>query len=280
MAENKLFLALPSTNGKNALDEEHAYLKVLGENTKSQEFERILTSVAAAFNWVEGEEFVLYYDHDRFQELFENCSPEVQKQRPSPVQLLSILSQMTKIPDKMPEITANHICFIKGILYGYVNLMGEALVDHDALVDRDHIELKDEKGDSVKLAFIDCQRERLFQWFVKNRTPQRLIDPNYAKHGILEKREGKEMISARSYTNEEYQDMLTWAIGAPGSRKKYFMDLEKGRLVIFWNENLKVPTFHFYDVDINNSGENAKMWHEGGRSLVEQIKNVAALKQQ
>lgn len=276
MAENKLFLVLPIAND-NALDEEQAYLKVLSAATEPKEFEGLLKRVVAAFSWVKGEEYVLYYDHARFRDLFKKCSPDVQKQRPSPVQLLSILSQMTKIPDKMPPISANHIPFENGILYGYVNLGGEALVDHEALVNRDHIEAEDVKGDSVRLVIIDCTREDIFQWFVKNRHPERVIDLNYAKHGVKEKGEDKEVISARTYTDEEYQTMLPWAVGAPGCRKKYFMDIKKGRLVIFWNENLQVPTYHYYDVDINDAVENAKMWQDGRRPLVDQIKKVAEL---
>ena len=96
-------------------------------------------------------------------------------------------------------------------------------------------------------------------------------------YGAKEKGENKEVISARSYTDEEYQAMLPWAVGAPGCRKKYYMDLKKGRLVIFWNENLQVPTYHFYDVNIDDAVEKAKIWQDGGRQLVDQIKKVAEL---
>ena len=277
MAANKLFLVLPIANN-NALDEERVYLKVLSAASEPKEFEGILKRVVAAFRWVEGEEYVLYYDHSRFRDLYKKCSPEVQMQRPSPVQLLSILSQMTKVPDKMPDVRVNHVPLKQGILYGFVNLEGEALIDHDALENREYIKVEDVKGSPVNLVVVNCKREDVFQWFVKNRNPVRVIDVNYAKHGAKEKGAGKEVISARSYSDEEYQAMLPWAIGAVGCRKKYFMDLNKGRLVIFWNENLEIPTYHYYDVDIDDASENAKMWQEGGREMVDQIKAVAALK--
>lgn len=279
MAENKLFLVLPIADA-NAMVEERAYLKVLNAATEPQEFEGVLRRVVTAFSWVKGEEYVLYYDQVKLRDLYKKCPLEVQNQRPSPVQLLSDLCHMTKIPDNMPRITANHVPFESGVLCGYVNLGGEALVDHGGLLDKNHIETQDEKGNSVKFVIIDCTREDVFRWFVENRHPKRAIDPNYLKHGKKEKGEDKEVISARSYSDEEYRSMLQWAVGEPGRRKKYYMDSEKRRLVIFWNENLLVPTYHYYDVDIDDAFEKAKLLKDCGRPLVEQIEQASALNRQ
>ncbi|MBR5063308.1 MAG: hypothetical protein IKX05_01190, partial [Bacteroidales bacterium] len=71
---------------------------------------------------------------------------------------------------------------------------------------------------------------------------------------------------------------LPWAVGATGCGRKYFKELKEGRLVIFWNENLMIPSYHYYDVEIDNPLENAKMWKDGGRSLVNQIAKVAELR--
>lgn len=279
MALNRLFLVLPIAND-NAMDEERAYLDVLDPATKPQKFVEILKNVVTAFSWTKGEEFVLYYDHTRFQDLYKKCPAEVQEQRPSPVQLLGILSQMTKIPEKMPIINANFVPLGFGVLYGYVNLKGEVLVDHKALVNRDYLNVKDKDSNSVKLEIIDCERREVVKWFVKNRNPKRAIDANYAKHGSQEKGEDKEVISGRSYTDDEYQAMLHWAVGNPDCRRKYFMDKKRGRLVIFWDENLKTPTYHYYDVDINDAGEIAKMRQDCDGELVKQIEGVSAIMQE
>ena len=277
MADNQLYLVLPIASD-NALDEEQVYLKVLDASAAPKEFESTLKRVVAAFSWVEDEEYVLYYDHGRFRDLFKKCSLEVQNQRPSPVQLLSILKRMTKIPDQMNGIKINHVSFDKGIICSYVNQNGEGLVDDNALSDGKHIEIEDQNGNLVKIVILNCQREDVFQWFVKNRASVRVIDSNYAKHGLMVKGENKEAVSARTYTDAEYQDMLPWAVGGNGCRRKYYMDKERGRLVIFWNENLSTPTYHYYDVDIDDPQENAKMWQECGRSCVEQIKKASEIR--
>ena len=278
MAENQLYLVLPIASD-NALDEEQVYLKVLDASASSEEFENILKRVVAAFSWVEDEEYVLYYDHGRFRDLYNKCSLEVQNQRPSPVQLLSILKQMIRIPDQMFVIKVNHVSFDKGIICGYINQNGEGLVDDNALSDGKYIKIENQNGHLVKIVILDCRREDIFQWFVKNRASVRMIDSNYAKHGLMVKGESKEAISARTYTDSEYQDMLPWAVGGNGCRRKYYMDKERGRLVIFWNENLSTPTYHYYDVDIDDPQENAKMWQECGRNRVEQIRKVSEIRQ-
>lgn len=269
-----MFLVLPIANDR-AMDEECAYLKTISEGASQGEFEAILKRTVAAFGWASGEEYVLYYDPRRFKDLYKKCSNEVRTQIPSPLQLLNNLCRLTALPEEMPEVFVNHVPLNHGILCGFVNLSGETLVDNDAMLRRIHHKVMDQNGKIVPLVIIGCAREEVYKWFVYNRRPEWRIDPNYLKHSSHQKGAGKEVISPCSYTDEEYMSMLPWAVGSPGSRRKYYMDRKRGRLVIFWNENLAIPTFHYYDVAIDDPGENAKMQKECRRDIIEQIKTVS-----
>lgn len=274
MENNQLFLVLPIANDK-AMDEECAYLKTISEDASQDEFEAVLKRAVAAFGWARGEEYVLYYDPVRFKDLYKRCSIDVQKQNPSQLQLLNSLCKFTALPPKLSEVRVDYVSLNHGIICGYVDLSGDVLVDHDAMLRREHLNVIDQDGKVVPLVIIGCNREEVFKWFVHNRRPERKIDPNYQKHSSHQKGEGKEVISPCTYSDEEYMSMLPWAVGGPGCRRKYYMDRKKGRLVIFWNENLEIPTYHYYDVPIDDPSENAKMLRECGRDIIEQIKMVS-----
>ena len=64
------------------------------------------------------------------------------------------------------------------------------------------------------------------------------------------------------------------AVGSPGCKRKYYKDFDKGRLIVFCNENLQTPTFHCYDVEIDDPIENSKLMKECGRDGVKQIEMI------
>lgn len=270
---------MPIANG-NMMDEECVCLQLLDENIKQDVFEEIIKRTVSAFDWVKGEDFVLYYDHKRFQDLYSKCSAQMQQQRPTPLQLLGSHCQLTKLPNSMPEMKVNHMSFTHGILCGYVNMDGEVLVDEAALRNRSQLDVEDTQGKKVSLVFLDCKREEIFKWFVANRHSKRKFDPDYEKHGTQQKGVGKDVVSPCSYPDEECEAMLPWAVGSPGCKRKYYKDFDKGRLIVFCNENLQTPTFHCYDVEIDDPIENSKLMKECGRDGVKQIEMIHKIRQE
>ena len=279
MEENYLFLALPIAK-EDDYDDELVYLKAIEVSNPPTEFEKLLKRLINSFEWAKVEQLILFYDQKRFSDIYKRCNKEYLSQNPSPVQLLSFLTQFTPIPSEMPQVHVNDVPFTYGIICGYINMNNNrgALVDCDALRDRHHLRATDSEGNCVTINVINCKREDIFIWFVSNRQPTRQIDPNYKKHGNKAKIVNNVVISGRSYSDDEYLDMLQWAVGEGGNRRKYFIDVKKDRLVIFWNENLKNPTFHYYDVDIHNKDEYSKMLKECSKSVVDQIVHVGSLK--
>ncbi len=279
MEENLLFLALPIAN-KDDYDDELVYLKTIEDSNQPTEFEKLLKRLINSFEWAKVEQFVLFYDPKRFSDIYNRCNKKNLTQIPSPIQLLNFIPQFTPIPPDMPQVNVNGVTFTHGIIYGYINMNNNrgVLVDCDALRDGQHMRATDSRGNSVKIFVINCKREDIFIWFVNNRQPTRKIDINYNKHGKTAKIVNKVVVSGRSYSDEEYQDMLQWAVGDNGHRRKYFIDEKKNRLVIFWNENLQEPTFHYYDVDIHDKDEYSKMLKECSKSVVEQIERIGSLK--
>jgi hypothetical protein len=275
MEKNQLFLVLPLISVVEQ-DEECVYLKVVDADSSKDVFVTILKHLIEAFDWTKGESFDLYYDHQRFLELYKKSGLESVKQIPSPLQLLGGLCQLTKIPRQMAAILVNRVSLTHGILCYHASKVSEggALIDHNAIRNKEYLEVFDSNGNSVSHEIIDCNRDALYKWFVSNRFPARIIDTSYKKHGAKPIQVGSHLVSGRSYKDEEYSIMLQWAVGNNASRRKYYMDFKKGRLVIFWNENLAVPTYHCYDVDINDPEENSKMMKDCNRSLIDQIKSI------
>lgn len=279
MEENLLFIALPIAN-EDDYDDELVYLKTIEVSNQQSEYEKLMKRLINSFEWAKVEQLILFYDPKRFSDIFKRCNKDYLTQNPSPIQLLNFFTQFTPIPLEMPQVHVNDVPFTHGIICGYINMNNNrgALVDCDALNDGQHLRATDSKGTSVTINIINCRQEDVFIWFVNNRQPTRKIDPNYKKHGINPRSFKGVVISGRSYSDGEYLEMLQWAVGENGHHRKFFIDEKKKRLVIFWNENLKEPTFHYYDVDINDNVEYSKMLKECSKSVVEQIKHVGSLK--
>ena len=58
----------------------------------------------------------------------------------------------------------------------------------------------------------------------------------------------------------------------------YFLDKEKKKLLIFWNEDDKEENFHVYQVDEDDTEELSKIWtYKDGRDLFNKIREIAEL---
>ena len=281
MEKNQLFLVLPIVDGHEA-DDERLYLNSIDGSTPSAFLEDLLKHLVNAFSWVSGEAYDLYYDHQRFLELYKKSLIGKSGQRPSPLQLLGSLSHLTRIPKEMPPIYINDVAFSHGIVCCFVNTerAGSVIVDQNALLNPQHLQVKDNKGNPKVLHVVNSNREEIFKWFVNNRLPLRKLDPDYAKHSKQTKLVNGKVVSACTYSEAEYREMLPWAVGSKNHRRKYVLDSDRKRLVVFMDENLSIPTFHYFDVEMDDVEENGKMQKDCSRPMVNQIKAIPELRRQ
>lgn len=102
----------------------------------------------------------------------------------------------------------------------------------------------------------------LYYWFVANRHPQRLFDPNYKKHSPLHEHEGKRgVVSAFKYNLDEAQQLLNHAVGSGKENAKRFIVHHSGqkRIVVFFNQNMADAYFHGYHFEEANKAEIARL---------------------
>ncbi len=279
MEKNRLFLVLPLLDD-NGEDAERVYLNVIDGSDPSRYFEELLKRLVNAFSWLSGETYELYYDHQRFLDLYKKSRIGASGQRPSPLQLLGSLGNLTKTPEKMPSICINNVSFSHGIVCCFVNTerKGSVLVDQEALLNAKHMQVEDSEGNQIAFDVVNCKREDIFKWFVYNRRPSRTLDPDYAKHSKQTKLVNGKTVSACTYSEAEYREMLPWAVGSKNHRRKYVLDDKRKRLIIFMDENLSVPTYHYFDVEMDDAEENAKMQKDCGKDIVNQIMSIPGLR--
>lgn len=272
---NNLYLVLPIV-GNDSQDEERCCLKTLDASALKNVFVNLLKCLLKAFEWVKDEDFNLYYDNVRLKDLYNKC--EANGYRPGPLPLLGELPQLTKMPEPKHAINMNSKLIPCGIVCSYVNNMDEnsVMVNHDGLAcDVRQLNIKDASGKKVDCVVIKCEREEIYKWFAVNRCPMRQLDTNYSKHTGRQKSQKGNPVSTCSYEVEDARNILHWAVGS--KNRKYFRDNDRKRLVIFMDENLNPPTFHYFDVDINDSDEIEKMQKECGKDIIEQLKGIFKL---
>lgn len=168
-----------------------------------------------------------------------------------------------------------------GILCAYANYGqkgSDALLDSDIFLHPQTLNVRNSQGEEVSLEIVACNPGELYKWLAQHRNPKRLLTENYEKHTKNEKDVDGKRVSALTYSREEAEELLQWAVGEKSHNRRYFMDMKRKRLLIFWNQKEANPTFHAYDVDIDDAEETQKMWKECGREIVNRIKTVSNLK--
>ena len=260
---NYLFLVLPVVIYDNN-EAELVCLKTSKSYAKATDFTDFLKFISKEFEWIKDENYYLYYDQKRLKDLYNDCKKEVDKLRPSPILLLKTIENLNPIDKDIQPIKVNGVGLSYGVVCYYVNHSNDGscvLVDLGYLLNISHTPLFDNRNEIVNCNVIRCNRNELINWFAKNRNPARQLDTRYLKHGKQEKHIDGERISPCSYEEEDCVKMLAWAVGSKKKKRKYFVDREKNRLVVFMDEGLKMPTFHCYDVDDDNK-EKEKMKNE------------------
>ena len=129
-------------------------------------------------------------------------------------------------------------------------------------------------GGMVSVDFFNDPLE-LYKWLVAHRNPQRHYDPNYKKHGKQVKtgRKGKPN-SAITYSHEELEKFLKWAVRANQSgRELYFHDKNKGKYILFWNENQDL--YHAFEFSEDNNAQINRMRQRGRNDINGRLEMVA-----
>ena len=122
------------------------------------------------------------------------------------------------------------------------------------------IRILDEKWNNIVLPFLEGDWSKVYGWFVENRTPQRILDSNYKKHGLYSKSGYRGVISPLTCSDEEAVGCLCKAVGEKGKEKRLCYWLKKEhKIIIFFNENLNAPTYHAYEIADTEEKEIAKL---------------------
>ena len=276
---NHMFLALPIADDVVA-DSEMSYLRIVGGNMPQKQFRELLSNLVRAMEILGYEEHVVYYDHQRFRDLFELCvTTSEDGQWPDATMLLNFANTMMRLPDGFPTVVVNGMPQAKGIMCAYVALSTNAdvIVDDEALIDAAHTTVVDSGGSEVPFEIVECSADALYKWFASNRKPERRYNPGYRKHTKHTKDEHGKVVSAKTYTDGEYESMLRFALGENGHNRKFFIEKKRNRLVIFWDQNEQECYFHVYDVSLDDPSEIQKIYKDGGSALMKMVLKASSL---
>lgn len=281
---NRLYLLIPAIEEKDA-GQDIAYLKLLGK-VDSEGVLSILRQIVRSLRLVEGEDMEALYDERHFKELFRKIKQKKATQEmPHLENLLLFFNDAVSIQQrgvgKAPK-TINGVKVDKGLVNAFVDddMAGKVLLNRDALINPGQpINVKITDGEQHSLNPLPCEAADVYLWFVENRTPERTLDPAYDKHGKKEKTgKGGVRISPITYTEQQLDQFLKRAVVArKGLRELYFKDNTKDKIIIFWDENLKNPSYHAMEVDSDDAEEIQKIYKRGGRALKERIDETSSL---
>lgn len=290
-----LFIAFPIV-GDPAEDFELAYLKTL-KAPKPKEVEELLTQALKSSRIVSLDDSGVVYDHERLSSLIKIVKDEQKekktKENPNISSLLKLMNDWIDCNQKKDDfapIKVNDVTQTQGILCAYVNMgqhANDLLVSIDAIISFEGIHVKDKDDKAVEVNFIAASEKEVYKWFANHRSPERKIDEAYDKHPTKEtdSKEGKKgkkgvRISSNTYKKTDAEDRLKWAVGSKTNEtnRMYFLDKEKKKLLIFWNEDDKEENFHVYQVDEDDTEELSKIWtYKDGRDLFNKIREIAEL---
>ena len=290
-----LFLAFPIV-GNSAEDLELSYLKTL-ESPTPEEVKVILTQALKCSKIVSLDDSAVVYDHARFSPLIKIVKDDQKEKKTKENPDISRLVILTKkwidcnqMKGGFAPVNVNDVAQTQGILCAYVNIRQN---DHDLLVNNhaiDNIEglrVTDNADNTVEVNFIAASQKDIYKWFADHRCPERMIDEAYDKHPTKEtdSKEGKKgkkgvRISSNTYKKTDAEDRLKWAVGSKTNEtnRMYFLDKEKKKLLIFWNEDDKEENIHVYQVDEDDTEELSKIWtYKDGRDLFNKIREITEL---
>lgn len=282
---NRLYLLIPAIGEKDA-GQDIAYLKQLGR-VDGEGVLSILRQIVQSLRLVEGEDKETLYDERHFKQLFRKIKQKKATQEmPHLENLLLFFNDAVSIQQrgigKIP-VDINGMPVGNGVVNAFVEdaTVGKVLLNRDALVNSEQsIDVKRTDGEQLSLTPLPCDAADVYLWFVDNRMPQRRLDSNYKKHGKKEKTgQGGVRISPITYTEQQLDEFLKRAVVAgKGLRELYFKDNTRDKIIIFWDENLKNPSYHAMEVDSDDAEEIQKIFKRGGRALMKRIEETSDLK--
>lgn len=281
---NRLYLLIP-TIGENDAGQDIAYLKQLGI-IDGEEALSILRQIVRSLRLVEGEEFETLYDERYLKQLFRQLKKrKASQEMPHFEDLLLFFNDAVSIQQRgvgKTSIAINGMMVDRGLVNAFVEeeSSGKGLLNRDALINPEQpMDVIKANGEHQSLHPLSCEAADVYLWFVENRTPQRKLDPNYKKHVKMEKTgKGGVKISALSYTGQQLDNFLKRAVVArKGLRQLYFKDNTKDKIIIFWDENLKTPSYHAMEVTADDAEEIQKIYKRGGRNLMKRIEDTSIL---
>ena len=276
---NRLFLLIPSVGNDDA-GPDAAYLKQVGR-IGNEETISILRRIVQSMDLIEGEDFELFYDNDYLNRLLKFTDHGM----PQMSNLLVFFNDAESIQQRgigNTPLTINGAAVESGLVNAFVEgeEPGKVLINKDALARPDSpIVACDSEGNRLRLEVLKCDCKDLYLWFVDNRIPQRVLDTNYKKHGRTVKvGKGGVSISALTYPEEQLAVFLKRAVSLnKTSNRLFFKDIQNNKIIIFWDENLKNPTYHAMEVDAGNQEVIQMIYRIGGRRLLENIDIAAGL---
>ena len=281
---NRVFLLIPAIGGKDT-GQDIAYLKQLGK-IDGEGVLSILRQIVRSLRLVDGEEIETLYDERHLKQLFRKLKQrKASQEMPQFENLLLFFNDAVSIQQLgvgKTSITINGITVDMGLVNAFVDddSVGKVLLNSSALINPEQpIDVIRTDGEQQSLYPLPCEAVDVYLWFVENRTPQRRLDPNYEKHGKEGKTgKGGVRISPITYTEQQLDVFLKRAVVArKGLRELYFKDNAKDKIIVFWDENLKNPSYHAMEVAADDAEEIQKIYKRGGRALMNRIEDTSKL---
>lgn len=285
---NRLYLLIPAIKEDDA-GQDIAYLKLLG-NVNIDVVVRLLGQIIRSLRLIEGEDVKIIYDKTHLKPLIKivrtvDESKQANGEMPQIENLLLFFNDALSIQELesgKTKIRVNGMTVDEGLVNAFVESGSDAdtLLNKAALNSQVHpIQIESHKGIQLQLDALECDAAEVYLWLVENRKPVRKLDRNYKKHTSHEKL-GKRgvKISPISYTEQQLQNFLKRAVVAnKGLRELYFKDNAQDKIIVFWDENLKVPSYHAFEIEANDMFEIQKMYKRGGRTLIDRIADTSII---
>lgn len=286
--KNKVFFLIPALTNEDA-GEDTAYLKVLQTATDENVID-VFKSIVESQKLISEEDIDYFFDKKYFDDLYKIVKAkqnESKKNRKRPSDLAPLLSLLDNIKNYPDDKHGNTPIFINGKIVekGLVNAYCEyatdnnvVLVNNDALAESDKplkisTDIDNPQRVYEELKVYPCEKDKMYVWLSKNRLPKRIYDTEYEKHSgkVKSGKKGK-TISAMTYSDGEAEHLLQWALRANkvGNTELYLLDIEKHKLIIFYDEHLEAPTFHGHEIDESNEDN----WNSAWRRIRERGKRT------
>lgn len=283
---NRLYLLIPAVNDIDA-GEDIAYLKLLGDVDASKVID-IFKEIKKSIKYVKEDDLEIVFDQNHLNGIIKSLKENRQKgkssdEMPQLENLLQFLNDSYSIQDlkvgKNP-VKVNGMAISQGLVNAFVDDQSyNTLLNKDALNNPQHpIEVELQEG-LYHLSPLSCDPADVYLWLVANRYPSRQLDTNYKKHSERSKL-GKNgaNISPITYEKQQLDDFLKKAVVAKkGWRELYFKDQKNDKIVVFWDENLETPSYHAFEISVDDIQEIQKIFKRGGRDLVTRINETSSL---